>query len=169
MLRVKARGQKDLITVVGRVATIAAGEFIQASGSWVNDRAHGQQFRAAFLKTTPPTTLEGIERYLASGLIRGIGPVYARRLVRAFGAGVFDLVEQQPERLREVTGIGRKRAARIIAGWAEQKVIREVIAHPGVAGWRTTGTCAPARAVRSACSTEIPLALAVLTTERKAA
>jgi exodeoxyribonuclease V alpha subunit len=74
-----------------------------------------------------PTTLEGIERYLASGLIRGIGPVYATRLVRAFGEAVFDLIEQQPERLREVTGIGAKRAARIIAGWAEQKVIREIM------------------------------------------
>ena len=127
VLRVKARGQKDLITVVGRVAMITAGEFVQVSGSWVNDRTHGQQFRAAFLKTSPPTTPEGIERYLASGLIRGIGPVYARRLVRAFGVDVFDLVEQQPDRLQEVTGIGRKRAARIIAGWAEQKVIREIM------------------------------------------
>ena len=127
VLRVKARGQKDLITVVGRGAMITAGEFIQASGTWVNDRTHGQQFRAAFLKTTAPTSLEGIERYLASGLIRGIGPVYARRLVRAFGVDVFDLIEQQPDRLQEVTGIGRKRAARIIAGWAEQKVIREIM------------------------------------------
>jgi exodeoxyribonuclease V alpha subunit len=127
VLRVKARGQKDLITVVGRVAMIAAGEFIQASGTWVNDRTHGQQFRAAFLKTSAPTSPEGIERYLASGLIRGVGPVYAKRLVRAFGADVFDLIEQQPERLREVTGIGQMRAARIIAAWAEQKVIREIM------------------------------------------
>ena len=127
VLRVKARGQKDLITIVGRVAMITAGEFIQASGSCVNDRTHGQQFRAAFLKTSAPTSLEGIERYLASGLIRGIGPIYAKRLVRAFGAEVFDLIEQQPDRLQEVTGIGRKRAARIIAGWAEQKVVREIM------------------------------------------
>jgi exodeoxyribonuclease V alpha subunit len=93
----------------------------------VNDRTHGPQFRASFLKASPPTTLEGIERYLASGMIRGIGPVYAKRLVRGFGEAVFDLIEQQPERLREVTGIGVKRAARIIAGWAEQKVIREIM------------------------------------------
>jgi exodeoxyribonuclease V alpha subunit len=127
VLRVKARGQKDLITVVGRAAVIIAGEFIQASGTWVNDRTHGQQFRAAFLKTTAPTSLEGIERYLASGLIRGIVPIYAKRLVHAFGADVFDLIEQQPDRLQEVTGIGRKRSERIIAGWAEQKVIREIM------------------------------------------
>ena len=127
VLRVKARGQRDLITVVGHAAMISAGEFVQMSGAWVNDRTHGQQFRASFLKASPPTTLEGIERYLASGMIRGIGPVYAKRLVRGFGEAVFDLIEQQPERLREVTGIGAKRAARIIAGWAEQKVIREIM------------------------------------------
>ena len=127
VLRIKARGQRDLITVVGHAAMISAGEFVQMSGAWVNDRTHGQQFRASFLKASPPTTLEGIERYLASGMIRGIGPVYARRLVRGFGEAVFDLIEQQPERLREVSGIGAKRAARIIAGWAEQKVIREIM------------------------------------------
>ena len=127
VLRVKARGQRDLITVVGHTAMISAGEFVQMSGAWVNDRTHGQQFRASFLKASPPTTLEGIERYLGSGMIRGIGPVYAKRLVRGFGEAVFDLIEQQPERLREVTGIGAKRAARIIAGWAEQKVIREIM------------------------------------------
>ena len=113
--------------MVGHAATIAAGEFVQLSGSWVNDRTHGLQFRAGFLKASPPTTLEGIERYLGSGMIRGIGPIYARRLVRAFGETVFERIEQQPERLREVTGIGPKRAARIVAGWAEQKVIREIM------------------------------------------
>ncbi|MBV8525719.1 MAG: ATP-dependent RecD-like DNA helicase, partial [Acetobacteraceae bacterium] len=127
VLRVKARGQRDLITVVGHAATIQAGEWVQASGAWVNDRAHGLQFRARFLKATAPTTLEGIEKYLGSGMIRGIGPVYAKKLVRAFGDTVFDLVEQHPLRLREVPGIGPKRAECIIAGWAEQKVIREIM------------------------------------------
>src|SRR5246127_3147495 len=78
VLRVKARGQRDLITVIGHVAMISAGEFVQASGTWVNDRTHGVQFRAAFLKAAPPTTIEGIEKYLGSGMIRGIGPIYAR-------------------------------------------------------------------------------------------
>jgi exodeoxyribonuclease V alpha subunit len=127
VLRVKARGQKELVTVIGHAATIAAGEFVQASGAWVNDRTHGLQFRAAFLKASPPTTLEGIERYLGSGMIRGIGLVYAKRLVGAFGDGVFEVIEQQPDRLREVGGIGPIRANRIIAGWAEQKVIREIM------------------------------------------
>src|ERR1700739_1049319 len=78
VVRVKARGHRDLVTVVGHAATISAGEWITASGDWVNDRTHGQQFRARFLKTSEPTSVEGIEKYLASGMIRGIGPVYAQ-------------------------------------------------------------------------------------------
>ena len=127
VLRVKARGQRDLITVLGHAAMISAGEFVQASGTWINDRTHGVQFRASFLKATAPTTVEGIEKYLGSGMIRGIGPAYAKKLVRAFGEAVFDVIEQEPPRLRQVTGIGPKRAERIIAGWAEQKVIREIM------------------------------------------
>jgi exodeoxyribonuclease V alpha subunit len=119
VLRVKARGHRDLITVVGHAATITAGEFVQASGLWINDRTHGLQLKASFLKATAPTTLEGIEKYLGSGMIRGIGPVYAKKLVKAFGEAVFDLIEREPDRLREVTGIGPKRATRIVAGWAE--------------------------------------------------
>src|SRR5215470_11681451 len=84
VLRVKARGQRDLITVIGHAAMISAGEFVRASGTWINDRTHGIQFRAAFLKAAPPTTIEGIEKYLGSGMIRGIGPVYANKLARIF-------------------------------------------------------------------------------------
>ena len=127
VLRVKVRGQRDPVTVVGHAALISAGEFVSGSGVWVNDRTHGLQFKATFLKATAPTTLEGMEKYLGSGMIRGIGPVNAKKLVAAFGEAVFDLIEQQPDRLREVTGIGPKRAARIVAGWAEQKVIREIM------------------------------------------
>lgn len=127
VLRVKVRGKRDLVTVIGHAAVISAGEFVQASGEWTNDRQHGQQFRARFLKSMPPTTIEGIEKYLGSGMIRGIGPVYAKRLVKAFGEAVFDIIEAEPDRLREVTGIGPKRAEKIIAGWAEQRVIREIM------------------------------------------
>ncbi|KDU97509.1 recombinase RecD, partial [Komagataeibacter rhaeticus AF1] len=127
VLRVKVRGQRDLVTVVGHAAMISAGEFVQMSGRWFNDHTHGLQFKAEFLKASPPTTVEGIERYLGSGMIRGIGPVYAKKLVKAFGEAVFDLIEQEPGRLREVTGIGPKRAERIVGGWADQKVIREIM------------------------------------------
>ena len=106
VLRVKARGQRDLVTVVGHAPTISAGEFVQATGTWINDRTHGPQFKASFLRAAPPTTVEGIEKYLGSGMIRGIGPIYAKRLVQAFGEAVFDVIEAQPERLRDVDGIG---------------------------------------------------------------
>src|SRR5712664_3740453 len=127
VLRIKARGHRELITVVGHAAVISAGEWVTASGEWVNDRTHGQQFKARFLKTSEPTSLDGIEKYLGSGMIRGIGPVYAKKLVRAFGEKVFDTIEVEPERLREVTGIGPVRAGRITAAWAEQKIVREIM------------------------------------------
>src|SRR3954468_17668881 len=127
VLRAKARGHRDLITVVGHAATISAGEWITASGEWINDRAHGQQFKARFLRTSAPTSVDGIEKYLGSGMIRGIGPVYAKKLVRAFGEKVFDTIEAEPERLREVTGIGPVRAKRITDAWAEQKMVREIM------------------------------------------
>ena len=123
VLRVKARGHRELATVVGH----AAGEWITATGEWANDNTHGQQFKAHFLRTSAPTSVEGIEKYLGSGMIRGIGPVYAKKLVLAFGEKVFDTIEAEPARLREVTGIGPLRAKRITDGWAEQKVIREIM------------------------------------------
>ena len=127
VIRVKARGHRELITVVGHAAAISAGEWITAAGDWVNDRTHGQQFKARFLKASAPTSVEGIEKYLASGMIRGIGPVYAKKLLRTFGEKVFDVIEAEPDRLREVDGIGPVRASRIVAAWAEQKVVREIM------------------------------------------
>jgi exodeoxyribonuclease V alpha subunit len=127
VLRAKARGHRDLVTVVGHAATIAAGEWVTASGEWVNDRTHGQQFKARFLRTSAPTSIDGIEKYLSSGMIRGIGPVYAKKLVRVFGEKVFDVIETQPDRLREIDGIGPVRAKGIITAWAEQKVVREIM------------------------------------------
>ena len=127
VLRVKARGHRELVTVVGHAATVSAGEWITASGEWVNDRTYGPQFRSRFLKASAPTSNDGIERYLGSGMIRGIGPVYAKKLVRAFGANVFDVIEADSERLREVDGIGPVRAERITSAWAEQKAVREIM------------------------------------------
>jgi exodeoxyribonuclease V alpha subunit len=123
----KAPGHRDLVTVVGHAAIISAGEWITASGEWTNDRTHGQQFKARFLKTSAPSSIDGIEKYLGSGMIRGIGPVYAKKMVKAFGEKVFDIIEAEPNRLREVTGIGAVRAKRITDAWAEQKVVREIM------------------------------------------
>ena len=127
VIRIKARGHRDLVTVVGHAATISPGEWITASGEWVNDRSHGQQFKARFMRTSEPTSIEGIEKYLGSGMIRGIGPVYAKKMVKAFGEKVFDIIEAEPDRLREVTGIGPVRAKRITSAWADQKIVREIM------------------------------------------
>ena len=127
VLRIKARGHRDLITVIGHAAIISAGEWVTASGDWVNDHTHGQQFKARFMRTSVPTSIDGIEKYLGSGMIRGIGPVYAKKMVKAFGEKVFDIIEAEPDRLREVTGIGAVRAKRITDAWAEQKIVREIM------------------------------------------
>jgi len=127
VLRVKARSHRDLVTVIGYAATISSGEWITASGEWVNDLTHGQQFKARFMRCSAPTSIDGIEKYLSSGMIRGIGPVYAKKLVRAFGEKVFDIIETEPDRLREVDGVGRVRAQRITVAWAEQKIVREIM------------------------------------------
>ena len=127
VLKVHARGKRDLVPVVGHAPAIAAGEWMTASGRWTTDREHGLQFRAETLQVTPPTGIEGIERYLASGQMRGIGPMMAKRIVAAFGEAVFEIIEAEPARLTEVEGIGKTRAARIVKGWAEQKAVREIM------------------------------------------
>jgi ATP-dependent exoDNAse (exonuclease V) alpha subunit len=103
VLRVKVRGQRELVTVLGSAASIQPGEFIQASGRWDNHREHGIQFKTTFLKVMPPSSLEGIEKYLGSGMIKGIGPHFAKKLVKAFGEEVFDVIESghRPQESRE--------------------------------------------------------------------
>lgn len=127
VLRVKCRGHRDLVTITGHVPSISAGEEIQGTGTWEIHREYGRQFKADFLQATPPSSLEGIERYLGSGLIKGIGPVFAKRLVKVFGDNVLDVIDSQPERLSDVDGIGPRRVARITSAWADQKVIREIM------------------------------------------
>jgi len=127
VLRLKVKGERELITLIGHAPAVSPGEYASASGNWVTDREHGRQFRAVFVKISPPTTLTGIERYLGSGMVKGIGPVYAGKLVNAFGMAVFDVIEQTPGRLREIPGIGEVRARKITSGWADQKVIRRIM------------------------------------------
>ena len=89
------------MTVTGHAATIGAGEYVEAIGACLNDRTYGLQFKAEQVEATVPTTLKGLEKYLGSGMIKGIGPVYAAKLVEAFSHDVFEVIENQPERLRE--------------------------------------------------------------------
>ncbi len=127
VLRVKAPGHRDVVTVTGFVATVTAGEYIEALGNWISDKTHGMQFKATQLRAIPPSTLEGIERYLSSGMVKGIGAHFAKQLVKAFGEQVFDVIEQTPERLSELAGIGKMRKERIIQAWSEQKAVRNIM------------------------------------------
>ena len=127
VLRVKVRGHRELIAVIGNAASITPGEFVECMGTWNNDKTHGLQFKAHFLKVVPPSTLEGIEKYLGSGMVKGIGPHFAKILVKAFGINVFTVIEETPEKLLTLPGIGKKRTDKVTSAWAEQKVIREIM------------------------------------------
>src|SRR5215831_11059450 len=127
VVRVHVRGQRDFVTVVGTVAQIAPGEYVEAEGQWVHNHTHGRQFQARQLHVILPSTQEGIVKYLGSGMVRGIGPHFAKVLVQAFGEAVFTVIEQEPQRLRTVPGIGPKRQAQVLAAWAEQKAVREIM------------------------------------------
>src|ERR1035441_10924737 len=113
VLRVKVRGHRDEVTVLGSLPSVTAGEWLEAEGWWVRDKEHGLQFKARLMKTVPPTTVEGIERYLSSGLVKGIGPVLAKKLVGRFGAEVLGVIENRVAELQSVDGIGPKRRQRI--------------------------------------------------------
>src|SRR5687767_772719 len=117
VLRVLESGRRGLVTVVGHHPSAVAGEYVEAAGDWVQDRDHGQQFKADTLRTTPPHTVEGIEKYLSSGLVKGIGPHYARKIVEVFGERTLAVIDESPSYLREVKGIGPRRIQRIRQSW----------------------------------------------------
>jgi len=113
VLRVKVHGQRELVTVLGSAPPVSAGEWLTAKGWWVRDKEHGLQFKATVLKAVPPTTSEGVKRYLAGGFVKGVRPVLAKKLVSHFGAEVFGTIESNPADLESVDGIGPKRRERI--------------------------------------------------------
>jgi exodeoxyribonuclease V alpha subunit len=122
-----AQADDRLVTVVGTLADLTPGEAIVAHGWWKNDPKHGWQFQVLDYRTSLPATTQGMRRYLGSGLVKGVGPVMAGRIVDAFAEGTFDVIDASPERLTEVAGIGKVRASRIAATWVEQRHIREVM------------------------------------------
>jgi exodeoxyribonuclease V alpha subunit len=121
------KGQRDEVTVLGSLPAANPGEWLTAEGRWERNQQFGMQFRAEILSSAAPSTREGITKYLASGLIKGIGPVYAKKLVDKFGEKIFDIIESYSARLEEVEGVGPERRRRIKAAWAEQKIIREIM------------------------------------------
>jgi len=127
VLKVKVRGQQELVTVTGSAAAISPGEFIECQGIWFNDKNYGLQFKSQKLTVVQPSTIEGMEKYLGSGMIKGVGPHFAKKLIKAFGAEVFDVIEKTPEKLLELRGIGQTRMERVVSAWAEQKAVREIM------------------------------------------
>ena len=127
VLRVNCKGIRDIVTITGICPPIHAGALIESSGNWVNDKQYGQQFKASSIRIIPPSTLEGITKYLGSGLIKGIGPVFAKTLVKGFGESIFEVIEKTPEKLLSLEGIGQKRIAKITSAWEEQKAVREIM------------------------------------------
>jgi exodeoxyribonuclease V alpha subunit len=125
--KLKVYGQRDLVTIVGNLMAPTPGEIIKMRGEWTNHPKYGEQFKIVHYKTTVPASVYGIEKYLGSGLIKGIGPVMAKRIVKKFGKKTLDTIEEDIEILAEVDGIGKKRIGMIRRAWAEQKEIREVM------------------------------------------
>ncbi len=127
VLRVVVKGRQDLVTVMGSTTSVSAGEHLEATGKWVVDREHGQQFKADELKTTHPASAEGIEKYLASGAIRSIGPKIAAKIVAIYKERTLEIFETAPDFLLHIKGIGHERVKQISQSWKEQKEVRKIM------------------------------------------
>jgi exodeoxyribonuclease V alpha subunit len=127
VLKVQVKGRQDLVTVVGSTTSVSAGEHLEATGKWVVDREHGQQFKADQLKTTHPASAEGIEKYLASGAIRSIGPKLGAKIVSIYKERTLEIFETAPDFLLHIKGIGQERLKRICQSWEEQKEVRKIM------------------------------------------
>jgi exodeoxyribonuclease V alpha subunit len=125
--RLAALDREGLVTVAGNLPELSPGEYLRLSGRWVNHPKYGQQFQVEVCERALPATAAGIRRYLGSGLVRGIGPRLAERIVARFGVGTLDVIENHPERLREVPDIGAKRIAMIARAWDEQKQVKQIM------------------------------------------
>jgi exodeoxyribonuclease V alpha subunit len=127
VLKVTVSGRKMPVTIIGNIPQIVPGEGVTAQGEWITDRTHGRQFKAEYLKGTPPDSLDGIQKFLGSGLIKGIGPVYAAKLVAKFGKEIFDIIDKESARLEDVEGIGKMRRQCIKDSWNEAREIRAIM------------------------------------------
>ncbi|MEA3279056.1 MAG: ATP-dependent RecD-like DNA helicase, partial [Thermodesulfobacteriota bacterium] len=127
IVRVKVQGQRGTVTVVGNLMSPCTGEVLRMKGEWINHPRYGKQFKLMHYKTEVPASIDGIRKYLGSGLIKGIGPVIAKRIVKKFGKTTLAVIEDEIERLSEVDGIGRNRLSMIKTAWEDQKDIRDVM------------------------------------------
>lgn len=127
VLRVQVKGQREPVTVVCSLTAVNAGEHVTATGTWVMDRQHGRQFKADDVRTAPPTSAEGIERYLASGAIRSVGPQLAAKIVGIYKERTLQVLDESPDFLLHIRGIGAKRLRRIRSSWDEQREVRKLM------------------------------------------
>ena len=127
VLSVRSDGETGPITLVGHSVPLSEGDSVIAGGSWFEDPTYGRQFKASFIQSAPPSSPDGMEKYLASGMVHGIGPVYAKRLIEAFGDLVFQVIEKEPHRLTQVPGIGEARARQIVERWSGDKSVRDIM------------------------------------------
>ena len=118
---------EPLATVVGNLPEVNPGEWLKLTGQWLNHAKHGRQFQVELCEQSVPATIEGIKRYLGSGMVRGVGKVMAERIVNRFGADTLNIIDDDPRRLGEVLGIGPKRVTNIIKAWEEQRAIKDVM------------------------------------------
>ncbi len=125
--KIKEKGKRELTTIIGCLTGLNAGESLRLQGKWVYNKKFGEQFQVETFETIVPATVNGIEKYLASGLVKGVGPVMARRIVKVFGLDTIEVIENRPQELSKVEGIGRKRITMIAEAWAEQKEIKEIM------------------------------------------
>jgi exodeoxyribonuclease V alpha subunit len=125
--KLRERDKRELTTIVGNLSGINPGESLKLTGKWVQNKRFGEQFQVETFEVTIPATLLGIQKYLASGLIKGIGPIMSERIVERFGLQTLEVIEKKPERLSEIEGIGPKRISMIRKTWQEQKGIKEIM------------------------------------------
>ncbi len=137
VLKLRLRGRRDPVAVVGTLPAVQPGELLTLTGQWHMDSRHGAQFQPVTTEIRTPTDAEGITRYLGSGLIRQIGPVLARRIVEVFGAATLEVLDTAPDRVREVPGIGRQRAEAIRDAWIEHRALRAIMAYLSANGLDT--------------------------------
>jgi exodeoxyribonuclease V alpha subunit len=125
--KLKEAKKYDLTAIVGDMPSLQVGETVRCDGWWHNDSKHGLQFKVKDYKIERPATINGMKKYLGSGLIKGIGPVFAERIVQYYGERTLDIIDQDPDDLININGIGKKRVERIKVCWAEQRSIRELM------------------------------------------
>jgi exodeoxyribonuclease V alpha subunit len=125
--KLREKEKKELTTIIGNLSGINPGESLKLTGKWVHNKRFGEQFQVETFEVTVPATLLGIQKYLASGLIKGVGPIMSERIVEKFGLHTLEVIEKKPERLSEVEGIGPKRISMIIKAWVEHKEIKEIM------------------------------------------